>query len=444
MPAPTNTLIVEGSFEELADELATYLDGLASAQEQSTSVQSEIQPLLQDEGKREDVLKKIVTASSVLSSAPEREFIAAYNQLVHLIRQAPKPDMFLPKLCSNLSNPVTSSPHNSLGLQLSILTTIFNTLPPTSESRYHIFLAILSVVRKSTQSFDLLRPQLKTLDLWLQNWDIDQEDSRKLYLAISDVASDAGDDTQSYAYLLRALRTLQDAEEVSTPEAQKLSLKALSHALGNPTTYDFSDLTALDSIQALHKSDAEWFELLEIFSTETLEDYDEFVSSHTDFLNSSGLNRSVLETKMRLLTLSSLAASASQTRSLPYATIAKALKIPAEEVERSVIDVIRAGLVEGKLSQSTQTFLIHRATYRVFGEHQWREVAARLDLWKRSLENVLRVLGEQKREFIAEKEREAKGEGEPRGFERSAGRGGRGGYRGERRERVQQEAVEVE
>lgn len=72
MPAPTNTLIVEGSFEELADELATYLDGLASAQEQSTSVQSEIQPLLQDEGKREDVLKKIVTASSVLSSAPER------------------------------------------------------------------------------------------------------------------------------------------------------------------------------------------------------------------------------------------------------------------------------------------------------------------------------------------------------------------------------------
>ncbi|PNS17862.1 hypothetical protein CAC42_37 [Sphaceloma murrayae] len=436
MPAPANTLIVEGSFEELADELATYLDSLSSAQEQSTSVQSEIQPLLQDESKKEDVLKKLVVASSALSSAPEREFIAAYNQLVHLIRQTPKPDLFLPKLCGNLSNPVTSSPHNSLGLQLSILTTIFNTLPPSSESRYHILLAILTLVRKSNQSFDILRPQLKTLDLWLQNWDIDKEDSRKLYLAISDVASDSGDEAQSYAYLLRALRTLQDADEVSTPEAQKLSLKALTSALSNPSTFDFSDLTSLDSIQSLRKSSAEWFELLEIFSTETLEDYDEFVSSHTDFLNSSGLNRNVLETKMRLLTLSSLAASASQTRTLPYASIAKALNIETKDVEKWVIDVIRAGLVEGKLSQSTQTFGIHRATYRVFGESQWREVAARLDLWKRSLESVLRVLGEQKREFAQEKERESRGE------ERGMGAGrGRGGYRGG--DRARQE-VEVE
>ncbi|KAG8630801.1 hypothetical protein KVT40_002420 [Elsinoe batatas] len=446
MPAPTNTLIVEGSFEELADELATYLDGLLSAQGQSTSIQSEIQPQLQ-EGKKEDVLKKLVTASPILSTAPEREFLAAYNQLVHLVRQAPKPEMFLPKICTNLSNPVTSSPHNSVGLQLNVLTTIFNTLPSSSEARYHILLAILTLIRKSTQSFELLRPQLKTLDLWLQNWDVDKEDARKLYLAISDVASDSGDDAQSYAYLLRALRTIQDSDEASTPEASKLSIKALTSALNAPSTFDFSDLTSLDSIQALRKSESDWFDLLEIFSTEVLDDFLEFASSHTDFLNKSGLSRETLETKMRLLTLSSLAAGASQSRTLPYATIAKALHIEVSDVERWVIDVIRAGLVEGKLSQSSQTFLIHRATYRVFGEHQWREVAARLDMWKRSLEGVLRVLGEQKREFVADKEREARGEGEGRGFERG-GRGGRGGYRGGRgggdRREERGEAVEVE
>lgn len=57
-----------------------------------------------------------------------------------------------------------------------------------------------------------------------------------------------------------------------------------------------------------------------------------------------------------------------------------------------VIDVIRAGLVEGKLSQLNQTFLIHRSTYRVFGEKQWREVGARLNIWRDSLRNVLGVL----------------------------------------------------
>jgi translation initiation factor 3 subunit M len=109
---------------------------------------------------------------------------------------------------------------------------------------------------------------------------------------------------------------------------------------------------------------------------------------------------------MRLLTLASIAASTGQTRALPYAHIAKALQIPAEDVEMWVIDVIRAGLVEGKLSQLNQTFLIHRSTYRVFGENQWREVASRLDMWRNSLMGVLQVISAEKTRFYQEKEEE--------------------------------------
>jgi len=72
-----------------------------------------------------------------------------------------------------------------------------------------------------------------------------------------------------------------------------------------------------------------------------------------------------------------------------------------------VIDVIRAGLVEGKLSQLNQTFLIHRSTYRVFGDNQWREVASRLDLWRNSLQGVLQVIQQEKQRFLQEKEDEA-------------------------------------
>jgi translation initiation factor 3 subunit M len=72
-----------------------------------------------------------------------------------------------------------------------------------------------------------------------------------------------------------------------------------------------------------------------------------------------------------------------------------------------VIDVIRAGLVEGKLSQLNQTFLIHRSTYRVFGDNQWREVASRLDMWRNSLVGVLQVIQAEKQRFLQEKEEEA-------------------------------------
>ena len=71
-----------------------------------------------------------------------------------------------------------------------------------------------------------------------------------------------------------------------------------------------------------------------------------------------------------------------------------------------VIDVIRAGLIEGKLSQQKQVFLVHRTTYRVFGEKQWREVATRLDQWKESLRAVKEVISRERQAAEAQKERE--------------------------------------
>jgi translation initiation factor 3 subunit M len=108
---------------------------------------------------------------------------------------------------------------------------------------------------------------------------------------------------------------------------------------------------------------------------------------------------------MRLLTLASLAAS-TPSRELEYKRISKALQVPPQDVEMWVIDVIRAGLVEGKLSQQKQMFLVHKTTYRVFGEKQWREVATRLDTWKESLQSVLEVVKRERQAAEIQKERE--------------------------------------
>jgi len=313
--------------------------------------------------------------------------------------------MFLPKICQNLSAPITSSPQNGGGLALSILSTIFNTTAPNSEIRYHVLLAILRVIR-ATSNFETLRPQLKQLDKWLEAWETDDEDSRKLYLAVSDVANDAGETEQAYTYLIRALRTFP-SDDVSSQEARDLSLRALKSALTNPTHFDFQDLTSLDSVQALRNSDPVYFQLLEIFNSDLLDDYNDFKDEHDGWVEESGLDGAALNRKIRSLTLASMAASAGQTRSLPYDKIAKALQVPSEDVEMWVIDVIRAGLVEGKLSQMNKTFLIHRSTYRVFGDNQWREVASRLDMWRNSLVGVLQVIQSEKQRFLQEKEDEA-------------------------------------
>ncbi|KAH7132461.1 hypothetical protein B0J11DRAFT_557143 [Dendryphion nanum] len=406
MPGPTTTLLIEGSFEELADELAQYIDTLKKSHgDESSSIQTEVGQLLQD-NKKDDVLKKLIVGSQSLNQAPEKEFIAAYNLLIHLVRQAPNVGTYLPRICSHLTAPITSSPANGGGLALSVLSTIFNTLPHTSEMRYHILLAIVRVIR-STSNFETLRPQLKQLDQWLETWDLEEEENRKLYIAIGEAATDAGEDEEAYVYLLRALRTFS-SDDASSQEARELSLRALKSALIHPNHFDFQDLTALDTIQALRNSDPIHFQLLEIFNTEQLDDYNDFKDEHDGWVDESGLDGAALNRKMRLLTLASIAAGTGQTRSLPYAHIAKALQIPSEDVEMWVIDVIRAGLVEGKLSQLNQTFLIHRSTYRVFGENQWREVASRLDMWRNSLVGVLQVITNEKLKFAQEKEDELK------------------------------------
>ena len=238
---------------------------------------------------------------------------------------------------------------------------------------------------------------------------------------------------ESYRYLTRALRILPPSESGSA-QARKLGLRALKSALTNPSHFDFQDLTTLDAVQGLRKSDPNWFELLEIFNGKLLDDFDDFRDEHEDETDSDeededeasnaangtqkprdqktwfeqqGLDEGVLRRKMRLLTLASLAASSS-SRSLPYGSIAKALQIPSADVEMWVIDVIRAGLVEGKLSQLNQTFLIHRATHRIFTEKQWRQVAARLDTWKTSLEGVLKILKTEREQVEQARPREAR------------------------------------
>ena len=215
---------------------------------------------------------------------------------------------------------------------------------------------------------------------------------------------------ESYQYILKSLRTFdpKDPAEISSKEAQDLSLRALKIALLSNTHFDFHDLTSLPTIQALSDSHPVYSELLEIFSEKELEDYNDFLDEHDTFVEDEGLDNSKLHRKVRLLTLASLAAS-TNNKELEYKRIGKALQIPAEDVEMWVIDVIRAGLVEGKLSQQRQMFLVHRTTYRVFGEKQWREVATRLDQWKESLKNVKEIISRERQQAEVQKEREMHG-----------------------------------
>jgi len=392
--ASPQLLFVEGTFAELAQEMADFIQ-----------VGDQVQPLLEKE-QNEEALQIIVNASHFINTVPEKEFTSAYNLLIHLALQGKDPKKYLPTICGNLLKPITSSPQHAFVLASNALSTIFNLMDKANPIRYNVFQMIVRLVRQHGQ-FDLLKPRLKNLEGWFAEWKTAQEEQRKLYVDVSEAAVEGGDNDEAYHYLLKALATFDrdNQDEISSEEAQKLSLRAIRMAISSPARFDFQDLRALPSVQALSESHPVHSQLLDIFNEQDLDDYNDFRDEHEGFIEQEKLDHDKLQRKMRLLTFASLAAS-TPNREIPYSNIAKALQIPSEDVEMWTIDVIRSKLVEGRLSQQQRVFLVHRTTYRVFGDKQWRELGTRVDQFKNVVERLITVVRKAQSDVDSQRERE--------------------------------------
>lgn len=181
--AQPQLLFVDGSFEELAKEMADYL----KAEDAKQLLSGDKAP------PKEDVLSKLVGASSALNTVPEKEYTAASNLMIHLVLQSADPKKYLPALCSNFAKPMSNSPVHGVGLSLNALSTVFNLLEPADPIRARVFMEILKFL-KAHGMFDNLRPFLERLPEWLDTWGAGEEIERKIYEEVADVAAEAGED----------------------------------------------------------------------------------------------------------------------------------------------------------------------------------------------------------------------------------------------------------
>jgi translation initiation factor 3 subunit M len=78
-------------------------------------------------------------------------------------------------------------------------------------------------------------------------------------------------------------------------------------------------------------------------------------------------------------------------------------------------------------------FLVHKVTYRVFSQTQYRELATRVDHWRTTLQNVLGVLRQEQANAKAQREREVQE------LERKTNGLGMGGERAQDRRRGNQQ-----
>ncbi|KAG4305644.1 hypothetical protein PORY_001200 [Pneumocystis oryctolagi] len=380
-----NTLVVEGTFAYQLEEIAAFIDTLNGKTEEESFVAA-LENISIDNNK-DMCLEMLVNRSNALSKCNEKDYKAACNLFIHLIRESSSIERLLPTVLSNLVIP--NFPNGPLCF-LSILSTLFNILPSNSILKYDVFCMILRVANEQ-KLFDFILSQINDISDWLEDWGVDNHAKRDLFLIISKYALEY-DKQISLDFIIKALLTYSSSEAVS---ASDLARQAIISSVSLPKRYHFDDIVAIDALQPLRDMNDPSILLLEVFMVGDLKDYHAFVSTHQDWVDSSGLDQEIAFKKICHLTLVSLATSA-PTKTLSYEDIANKLNIDISEVEMWVIDVIRMGLLEGRLSQLSKTFLIHRSTYRVLGKEQWSDLKTKLNLWEANLEGILKVIKQHK------------------------------------------------
>ncbi len=272
---------------------------------------------------------------------------------------------------------------------LTIMTTLFNLVD--NQARYPVFRAITKF-SKTHNLGNILTSQYQRLVPCMDDWHVSLGEKREALLDIIAASADLGEEAKLY-FLTEVLKTYSDDDESS----KDLVITTLNTALSIPDRLTYTEFLRVGVVKLLEKSASSHHQLLTILCTGELSDLSSFLSSNPNFFSQSGISYNVVERKMRLLSLCSLASKAANDQ-VSYQEIAFALSVPQEDVEMWVIDVIRAGLVEGKLLQTTQTLLVHHSTARVFDLSHWKRLDHQLNIWREHLEGILRVVEQTTRE----------------------------------------------
>ncbi|KAG9292687.1 hypothetical protein G9A89_008274 [Geosiphon pyriformis] len=382
-----NTVFTEDPLEVQATEFAAYTSKLKGEPEEGGAFLVEVANLLK-ENKSELVFQKLTAETATILDAPEKDFEPLFNLLIAILKSA-SPETHDTLIKSSIQALVNDKNEKAIQ-KLKVLQNLYNTLEYTSTLRYYVFLAILDIATQYDE-IETLLPQLSRLDIWVREWAISKEQTRELYLRVSEKLEEAGEVLRAYDFLLKYLATYTSSNDLNV--AKEAARRAIVQSIKFRETFRFEDLLELEAVEALKEEKI--FELLQVFLGGNLKEYKAFIEKNLGFVEKLGLSNDDNIRKIRLLTLASLA-SEHVSREISYNTIAKALEIDEEEVEMWTIDVIRANLMEAKINQVQKTIFVNRTTYRTFTMAQWQQLSSKFEGWRESLDDILQVIANAK------------------------------------------------
>ncbi|KAG8901833.1 hypothetical protein FRC00_004231 [Tulasnella sp. 408] len=407
MASSDSTLIFgDGTFEEQVQELVNYL-ARDLADDARTAFISPFQEALLSSGenRKQKTITLVLGAVKGLGSGSEKEIEGFFNLLyAHVLTLFPD-EAGLKEHLTPILHTISVAPNPAI-IKYRILTNLFNILPRSSPLRLQVYQGLVTLAT-SQDELDLLGIKKSDVERWISEWNVTAEEQSSLWKSLSDAFSKCGPPERFLEFQLSYISSLPE----SSTEIQPAILVAIAAALKTPAMFDLDSIKKLPSLKLVQSTPL--FGLLQVFLNGDYAQLSDWLSKNEASLGDSGLDKGILERKIRLLSIADLATQ-NVGKDLPYSAIASTLQVPAADVEKWAIDgkepmyrsktpsehfsatAMRANLIGGKLSQPTQTLHVTRAAHRSFGSEDWADLEKRLVNWRADMAAVLDVLAHTK------------------------------------------------
>jgi len=354
--------------EELTSELRVYLkDKGAEFPDENTNDGDIVKDIT-------DILSVTDVVFKAEPSSEEVEWV--FNSFVSLITLIPQDrhEGLVNMLCDKLNGS-----DNTSVAKLKVLRSLFHGLDVHSSYRFVVYYTMVCLASKS-DLVAMLKPNLQQIKTWIGQWDVSTQKYQSLLRALHEGLIECKSEMAS-SVMIELLGTYtEDNASQARDDAQKCIVTCIS----DPQTFIMDHLLTLKPVKFLEGEPIH--DLLTIFVSGLLQEYIQFFEAKPDFISSIGLTNEVCQHKMRILTMMTLAETQQE---ISFDKLQKEMRLPSEEVESFIIDVVRTQVIRCKLDQINERVIFSSNTQRTFGKAQWTQLREELVDWQRNLSQVL-------------------------------------------------------
>merc|ERR1719238_2310635 len=262
---------------------------------------------------------------------------------------------------------------------------LYNAVDVSSPLRPTIFSAILKY-GDEIGAWDTIRPYCEQLETWIKDWKLPLAEQTGFFLRVAELFRAHGRNAESLAVMHKCMKLYEDGGDVA--EAAEGAVMLIRHTLMAPGVLDISDVLALRAVQGLTKTkDGRLVDMLTLFRNGDLEGFGKFSAKHKDLFGEGEgcLSFASCETKMKLLTLSTLAGAGSE---LPLSAVAAKLKLSEDEAETWVIRAVSSGVLDARVDQPKRMVIVKSVFKRTFEQDDWSKLHDQLGQWINNLERL--------------------------------------------------------